>query len=883
MYAETTWRSWLDELGWVPTSDTIRTRGLPPSDRRLARHLAALRRAWCDTVWNNSEEPCSDDGSGGWITDNNSDIGVASNGAPTVEPQPVFTKARLDTMIAERIATIHGLGIIDARDLEELDICITSLRLGTALDITLLQLRRIDELLARHTLGEATYRQMVADRQRAASNQVDRSIGGAPVPSICSPAQRKHAVETLQNDEPQGTPDGQRTPILRFEAKRGTPPQGGVPTAASLRILQTKTVSTPAHQTNIMSTQRAEQTSPTRDEHALNTQRAWSLEAQRAAPADGPTSNVQRARSTTQSPNDAQRVQPDSPGEAGMSARSLPCGGDNQQADDRHTQQPLLQSGTMSGTTNVVPHKMITKIIADFFATDKAAPSLWLMTTRSAQNGQGEHWVGRVDRQWRNRRVGPWDVRWTHRRHPDNTWDESTKDGAAAPLVEKIPCTGVTYTQLDVTTPPPTTPPAQPATTALTKKSLKKATTAPRTGNTADGTATATVARAPSAPLPVDQRERATNANAQQPPLGPRIKTTLASPTTQGPDCDDDHTDAGDDDEDEDADDDMAPLPAMWAAADVPTSVFQCGGATTPCLAALKGSHLMTMILDDSKTPTLAKYGLVKTTRQGHKRILREMVCMPQHLQGAPLVTAIIESINAKRREKRWQWSTTLTRMAATQGALRLLPLYSGHETIDLRDNPMWAQAMRTARRETQCEVGYQPKAITAEDLRAAVAKEPSQNVRMALVMAWATAARGGCTLQLRLSNVELSGSNLQVQFRHGKSVIARGPYTVHTAIPQWALGEFRMWLGKKRQGLLFQGVTGEQLKLALRRVDKLYEQRSIRRGSLQAMSLRGCSDEDLLLYSGHTNLKTLRRYLDWGKKSGDLQRRMPQHAEAAL
>ena len=223
--------------------------------------------------------------------------------------------------------------------------------------------------------------------------------------------------------------------------------------------------------------------------------------------------------------------------------------------------------------------------------------------------------------------------------------------------------------------------------------------------------------------------------------------------------------------------------------------------------------------------------------------------------------------------------------MAATQGALRLLPLYSScNETIDLRDNPMWAQAMRTARRETQCEVGYQPKAISADDLKEAVNREPLQDVRMALVTAWATAARGGCTLQLRKANLELSGNKLQVQFRHGKSVIARGPYTVHTTVPQWAVVEFRAWLKRKgNKGLLFPNITGEKLKIALRRVDKLYEQRSIRRGSLQAMSLGGCSDEDLLLYSGHTNLKTLRRYLDWGKRSGDLQRRMPQHAEAAL
>lgn len=38
---------------------------------------------------------------------------------------------------------------------------------------------------------------------------------------------------------------------------------------------------------------------------------------------------------------------------------------------------------------------------------------------------------------------------------------------------------------------------------------------------------------------------------------------------------------------------------------------------------------------------------------------------------------------------------------------------------------------------------------------------------------------------------------------------------------------------------------------------------------------LEGYSDKDLLLFSGHTNLRTLKKYLEWGLRSADMARRM--------
>ncbi|CUG65303.1 unnamed protein product, partial [Bodo saltans] len=76
-------------------------------------------------------------------------------------------------------------------------------------------------------------------------------------------------------------------------------------------------------------------------------------------------------------------------------------------------------------------------------------------------------------------------------------------------------------------------------------------------------------------------------------------------------------------------------------------------------------------VVDDAhhtQRDTDTKHGQVraaKTTRQRHRRILRDLANLPEPLHHAPLLTALVEHINVLRRTKRWQWSTCLTKMAA--------------------------------------------------------------------------------------------------------------------------------------------------------------------------------------------------------------------------
>ena len=89
---------------------------------------------------------------------------------------------------------------------------------------------------------------------------------------------------------------------------------------------------------------------------------------------------------------------------------------------------------------------------------------------------------------------------------------------------------------------------------------------------------------------------------------------------------------------------------------------------------------------------------MAKSTAQAHRRALRQLSALPEDLRDLPVGKALVEWFSRVRGERRWQWTTTVTRMASTHGALRLLPLYTAApHTILLKQDPTWVMAMRAA------------------------------------------------------------------------------------------------------------------------------------------------------------------------------------------
>ena len=100
----------------------------------------------------------------------------------------------------------------------------------------------------------------------------------------------------------------------------------------------------------------------------------------------------------------------------------------------------------------------------------------------------------------------------------------------------------------------------------------------------------------------------------------------------------------------------------------------------------------------------------------------------------------------------------------------------------------------------------------------------------------------------------------------------------MHTEVPPAHLAQFSAYLRRRQASddLLFPATADVPLPKrmpallsAIRAADPELNLRAMRRGALQTMALAGVSAETLMTFSGHTNDKTLKRYLDWGRLFG--------------
>lgn len=326
-------------------------------------------------------------------------------------------------------------------------------------------------------------------------------------------------------------------------------------------------------------------------------------------------------------------------------------------------------------------------------------------------------------------------------------------------------------------------------------------------------------------------------------------------------------------------------LAAEWSAAEIvldgaPPPGFRAGCGTTPTAAQLTGEFLLRVVrggvLLPPSLPTLTRLGLAKTTADTHRRVLlllaRELSRRPE-LQRVSLSRAIIEVLCALQTGRTWRHSTLLRNLCSAQGALKLLPLYAaGTEPVLLGLDVCWSQAMRAAGALAKEEKPRRPIACSKEQVREALRLCSDPEVRATLVLCWSLAARPGCIAQLEMSDLLLDHATrtISVTFFRGKTVKVRGAFSVHSGeMPeeQWAM--VLLWVatrtavGTHARWASRGGDNG--VLAALRRVDKTLEQRSLRRGALQAMALAGISNEVLREFSGHTSDVTLLRYLNWG------------------
>jgi hypothetical protein len=166
--------------------------------------------------------------------------------------------------------------------------------------------------------------------------------------------------------------------------------------------------------------------------------------------------------------------------------------------------------------------------------------------------------------------------------------------------------------------------------------------------------------------------------------------------------------------------------------------------------------------------------------------------------------------------------------------------------------------------------------------------------VRALLLLQWSCAARVGDISQLYRHNVQLGTGKehvpLTVFFTKGKVIGRIDPYHVHTALSaRWAEW-LAHWMAQSTDKFLFQKMSKAarmrlhgEAKNHVRTVCPQCDLRSVRRGAAQTMAAKGLPMSTILLFTRHTDVKMLRRYLRFGKAESEESRKGVAAAALAL
>jgi hypothetical protein len=196
---------------------------------------------------------------------------------------------------------------------------------------------------------------------------------------------------------------------------------------------------------------------------------------------------------------------------------------------------------------------------------------------------------------------------------------------------------------------------------------------------------------------------------------------------------------------------------------------------------------------------------------------------------------------------------------------------------------PAWHNAMKTVSLEAAQDECLDRPAATLEAIWEAI-EMTSIDIQAVLAIAWFTAARIGDVLKLERMDIlyyrmdlHLPEVPMSVVYRKGKGARFTQPYTVPTLVPGPIAGILDRFLAPcPRQAMLFPVTSpaayrwfSMRVTAALRAADATLCQRSVRRGALQTMAKKGVPWENLMIFSGHKRLDTLKRYLSFGRHDG--------------
>lgn len=283
---------------------------------------------------------------------------------------------------------------------------------------------------------------------------------------------------------------------------------------------------------------------------------------------------------------------------------------------------------------------------------------------------------------------------------------------------------------------------------------------------------------------------------------------------------------------------------------------------------SMTASQLLELLQQEqvSKIAPCYRHLLAWSTSRRHLRTLR---WLQENLapSSVPLDIAIPACVWAQASARCWKAASWHNKLVTIQGALALIFIYrESQTTVIMARCQRWMAHVQSISNLMPLDQPQQPLAITNEQVGLALQQEPRLVVRAALELAWLAAARGSDIRQVLANDITVQPATktLSITFRRGKTT-KRSQYAVGIPFPSLETLDFIL-ARQKESTWAFPGLKGEDLKLAVRRAHPELEQRSLRRGRLQHLSLHeGWSDEQLRELSCHASVQMLRRYLDMG------------------
>lgn len=298
-------------------------------------------------------------------------------------------------------------------------------------------------------------------------------------------------------------------------------------------------------------------------------------------------------------------------------------------------------------------------------------------------------------------------------------------------------------------------------------------------------------------------------------------------------------------------------------------------GRKGPSPTVIRASAFLSMKVAEApqEAMDMAWKGIGEAQRASHQRLLRLLqTTMAEHfdLINLPLPMACIKVLVRVRNALKWGAATMAKHAATMSGALNRLDQYmEGSELpVHLAQYSVWTDFIKETKRQERTQKARVPVAATWADVKRimeSLIHRGKHGTAVMLLIAWTHAARPGDVWKLKKQDIQITDARVTVLWTRGKVVTTRGPYsTFATPGPYHEL--MTEYLDRiPHDAPLFPGVwKSQQFLKEVRTYDRALELKSLRRGALQCLSAAGYSESILLLFSGHSTVEMLRRYLGY-------------------